>query len=370
MKTSNKINAVFVMEQHLGHRTHYLNLYQLLALSPRLATSWIPITYHTGKPPMTRLPLLCKIRGMLNGRTEAVQGLRATRNYDIAYFNTQVPAVLACEELRRRPYVISTDITPRQYDQFGAYYGHQPDKKDLLGLLKHILNRLVLQRAAHICVWSQWTRASMVHEYGVAPELISVLPPGIDLECWQPGDRKSTQPFKILFVGGDLYRKGGQTLIDAFRSLPSGSAELHLVTRSEIEREPGVFIYQDLTPNDSSLRQLYREAHVFVLPSEAEAFGIAAAEAAASGLPAIVSDSGGLPETVFDGVSGYVVPVGDTQAVAERLRTLSNDPNLCMRMGRAARAHAEQHFNMRHNAEALVAILLAAVQPDVPQAAM
>ena len=60
--------------------------------------------------------------------------------------------------------------------------------------------------------WSTWTRRSLVEEYGVDPQRVEVVPPGIDLERWAPGERREGPP-RILFVGGDLYRKGGATLL-------------------------------------------------------------------------------------------------------------------------------------------------------------
>ena len=54
-----------------------------------------------------------------------------------------------------------------------------------------------------------------------------------------------------------------------------------------------------------------RRAHVFLLPSETESFGLAALEALACGVPVVASRTGGLPEVVRDGEDGYLLPVGD-----------------------------------------------------------
>ena len=68
---------------------------------------------------------------------------------------------------------------------------------------------------------------------------------------------------------------------------------------------------------------------MFLLPSETESFGLAALEAMAWSVPVISSNSGGLPEVNFDGVSGFLSPVGDIDAMAENaLKILKDDTTL------------------------------------------
>jgi glycosyltransferase involved in cell wall biosynthesis len=75
-----------------------------------------------------------------------------------------------------------------------------------------------------------------------------------------------------------------------------------------------------------------------------ESFGLAALEAMACGVPAVASRVGGLPEVVTDGVDGYLVPVDDTQAVAEAALRLLEDAELHARVAAAARRTAETRF--------------------------
>src|SRR5207245_1146841 len=73
-----------------------------------------------------------------------------------------------------------------------------------------------------------------------------------------------------------------------------------------------------------------------------EGWGIANVEAAACGTPALASDSPGLRESVRDGETGFLVPHGDTQALAQRMLALAADPGLVARLGRAGRGFAER----------------------------
>ena len=100
--------------------------------------------------------------------------------------------------------------------------------------------------------------------------------------------------------------------------------------------------------NVPNVEEVVGGSDLFLLPSEAESFGMAALEAMASEVPVIATLSGGLPEVVDDGVSGYLLPVGDVDGMAERaIEILSND-DLALRMGRAGRETATTRFAESH----------------------
>jgi L-malate glycosyltransferase len=79
---------------------------------------------------------------------------------------------------------------------------------------------------------------------------------------------------------------------------------------------------------------------LFVNPSRAESFGVAALEAAASGVPVVASNVGGLPEVVADGETGLLVPAEDPAALAAALAGLIGDPARRRALGRSARERA------------------------------
>lgn len=86
-------------------------------------------------------------------------------------------------------------------------------------------------------------------------------------------------------------------------------------------------------------------ADIAVLPSRAEAFGLAAAEAMALGRPVVVSDVGGLPEVVDHEVTGLVVPPDDVEALTGALTRLLDSPDLRHRLGAAAAESARKRFD-------------------------
>ena len=87
-----------------------------------------------------------------------------------------------------------------------------------------------------------------------------------------------------------------------------------------------------------------RSSDVFVLSSVAEGISNAVLEAMAAGVPVVTTDAGGMTEAVSDGVEGFVVPIRDAKALADRLERLANDPTLRARMGTAARSRAVSEF--------------------------
>jgi N-acetyl-alpha-D-glucosaminyl L-malate synthase BshA len=97
--------------------------------------------------------------------------------------------------------------------------------------------------------------------------------------------------------------------------------------------------------NVPNLEEVLGACDLFLLPSESESFGMAALEAMASEVPVIATRTGGLPEVVFDGYTGFLVPVGEIEAMAERgIEILSND-GLRRKMGKRGREMAIENFD-------------------------
>ena len=128
-----------------------------------------------------------------------------------------MPAVLSPDHVRRIPTVVSLDATPLQYDELGAHYDHGRSN-DCVERLKWKANRACFRRARHIVAWSAWAKQGVVDGYGIDEAKISVVPPGVATALWRV-ERVAADPdapVRILFVGGDLDRKGGDVLLDAY----------------------------------------------------------------------------------------------------------------------------------------------------------
>jgi glycosyltransferase involved in cell wall biosynthesis len=97
---------------------------------------------------------------------------------------------------------------------------------------------------------------------------------------------------------------------------------------------------------------------VSCLSSVHEGVPMAVIESMASGIPVVATDCGALSDMVVDGVNGYLVPVRDAQALADRLGRLADDPLLRRRLGTAAREHVEEHHRIEQTARGYETLLL------------
>ncbi|MBW1787844.1 MAG: glycosyltransferase family 4 protein, partial [Deltaproteobacteria bacterium] len=95
----------------------------------------------------------------------------------------------------------------------------------------------------------------------------------------------------------------------------------------------------------------YRQMDILLMPTVREGFALAVIEAMASGLPVVASDCSSLPELVSDGKSGFLCPVGDTEAFAEKINLLAAAPELRREMGKFNRSLVEARFTVSQMVE-------------------
>ncbi len=362
MSAASPPRVAFVLEQTLGHITHAANLQSLITPNPRIRASFAPIDFEvTGLP--ARVPGFGNwtVRAGIRSR-KAIHGLLRDGPLDAMFIHTQVPAVLAGDYLRRIPTIVSLDATPIQYDQLGSHYGHATGSPRI-ERLKWRLNRECFRRAAIVVTWAEWTKAGLVDDYEVPADKIVVIPPGVDYARWSEVAREPTQdgPLRVLFVGGDLERKGGNVLVTAARRLRDGGTDVHvdLVTRDDLAPEPGITVHHGLTPNSPELIELYHRADVFCLPTLGDCLPMVLSEAGAVGLPLVATDVGAIGEIVRPDDTGLLVPVGDAEALAGALGRLAGDASLRRRLGDRAREVVEKDYNAATNADRLVELLVA-----------
>ena len=96
--------------------------------------------------------------------------------------------------------------------------------------------------------------------------------------------------------------------------------------------------------------ELYRSNDILLSPTVREGFGLAIAEAMACGLPVVASNCSAVPELVDDGKGGFLCPVGDVGAFAEKTNLLARNPELRCQMGEYNRAKVEKMFTLERMA--------------------
>lgn len=161
-----------------------------------------------------------------------------------------------------------------------------------------------------------------------------------------PDEKIDRDADTVLFVGRLAPKKGVEYLIEASASV---AAEHELVIVGDgSERERLERLAADLEvparfegfvdPQD--IDEYYRSSGIFVLPStEGEGMPNAVLEAMSWGIPIVVTTSGALPEMIRDGENGFIVPMRDSEAIAERLELMLEDLKTRRTVGDGARAY-------------------------------
>lgn len=360
----------FALEHSLGHTTHAHNLKAAVAADRLVQPYYVELPYHNTPGAWARLPGV-RSNWSLRASLGAYLGLRRqARSLDALLFHTQVTSLLSAGLMRRVPSLISLDATPLQYDALGAHYGHTPSG-GRLEALKAQLNQRAFAAARGLLTWSAWAKASLVTDYGVPEEKITVLPPGVDIAAWdaaraQRRPRSGSAPLNLLFVGGDFQRKGGDTTLAAFASLPSAlrqRAHLHLVTQTQgLTVGENVTVHTGVTPNSPTLKALFAEADLFVFPTRADCLPQAVLEAMAAGLPVVTTAVAAIPEAVIEGETGRLVPPGEASALALVLEDLLTNPAERARLGQQAREEARARYDAAVNYPRILSRLKATTQ--------
>jgi colanic acid/amylovoran biosynthesis glycosyltransferase len=237
--------------------------------------------------------------------------------------------------------------------------------------------RRLFREAALFTTVSEKMRQDVVSK-GCPHEKVVVHHVGVDVDQFAWHDRPPHDGKTILLtVANFAKRKGLPYLLQALALIRDGfpGLELRIVGgnpfHSEVEAEVHRLI-TDLGVRDNviligsktraSLTAEYHQADIFVLPSvttpdgEKEGIPVVLMEAMATGLPVISTIHAGIPELVVDGRSGYLVPEGDTRALAASIALLLGNRSMWRPMGQAGRNRIEEHFNLARQIDKLESI--------------
>jgi glycosyltransferase involved in cell wall biosynthesis len=264
--------------------------------------------------------------------------------------------------MRDVPTVVSLDATPLQFDTMADAYRHRQQSAPL-EQMKLWINRRTLSRAAAVVTWSEWAAASVIRDYRVPANRVHPIYPGVDIGRFRPrsnGDRRG--PLRVLFVGGDFTRKGGDDLVEAVARLRD-RVELDVVSSAFDIRVPHdlpIRVHRQVSPNSSELLDLMASADAFALPTHGDTLALVVTEAMASGLPVVATTVGAIPNIVVDGVSGILVSPGNVGELAQALEALASDRALGQQMGTAGRALAETQHDAEKNWRRIFALMTAA----------
>lgn len=229
-------------------------------------------------------------------------------------------------------------------------------------LLRNPLHALVLARDAirfrgavhkHFVALSQSNKNEVVRLYGMAPERITVIPNGVDLDRFRPSPAAREEIRRTLgladddlvaiFVGHELERKGLRVLLEALRFLNQDGVSIRLIVasgespdrlRQEFPDLEGLVFF---VGHRQDIERFYAAADVFAMPASYDISPLVGPEALASGLPLVMTDVGDVREYLRDGGNGLLV-ARDAESIAHALSRLASDRALLRRLSESARA--------------------------------
>lgn len=197
--------------------------------------------------------------------------------------------------------------------------------------------------ADHVFYLCDYVRETFIERGFSKDRLFKVGPLTVDPNVYGPSRSKSTE-FTVLAVSNMTPLKGTRYLLDAWDLIDIDEAQLVLCggISDDVQAELGPRIEQDASINHlghvDDIAEQYRQASVFVHPSLTEGFGKVYPEAMASEVPVIATENG---PTEFIDDAGFIVPIRDPKAIAEKLRYLHDNPDEAQHMGERGRTIVE-----------------------------
>lgn len=233
-----------------------------------------------------------------------------------------------------------------------------------------------LFKAADLCLANCEFFRQRVIELGCAPDKITVHRSGLDVNKFpfRLRSHKSSEPVIIATVGRLVEKKGIEYAIRAVVKQAKYYSVVYYIIgdgtlRPSLEKliqelEAEDYIHLLGGKNEAEIIDLLSQTHLFIAPSVTAADGNQDApinvlkEAMAMSIPVLSTLHGGIPELVEDGVSGYLVPERDVDALSQRLGDLLSDTQGWEAMGKAGRAFVEQHYEINSLNDRLVELYL------------
>ena len=227
-------------------------------------------------------------------------------------------------------------ILHEEYQRFGIDFGIHPKTK--------AVELAEYEEADFISIPSLFVKRSFL-EYGIAEEKLVMNPYGVssffkrDESVWQP---QGNQPLRILYVGSLLIRKGLIYLFEALKKLPPKSYEAWFIGKVDSEMKSTVDKYaQDNWKffghvNHYDLARHISACDVAVHPSLQEGLSMVIPQVLTCGVPMIATTNSGGEDVIEEGKTGFIIPIRDPEAIAQRIQQLNEDRKLLESMKTAA----------------------------------
>lgn len=221
----------------------------------------------------------------------------------------------------------------------------------------HELTKFVMKHQDLLTAPSEWLAKETAEHFAIAKPSVKVIPNFVDLDRFRPADATATRAClapegQRIITHASNFRpvKRIEDVVKAFavlrKSIPAVLALVgdgpDLPAAENLARELGVFGDLRMLGQLEHIEPILQASDLFLLPSRAESFGLAALEAMACGCPVLGYRAGGLPEVVIDGKTGILCEEGKDVCLGSVAATLLQDQPRYEAMRKAARVQAER----------------------------
>jgi glycosyltransferase involved in cell wall biosynthesis len=273
---------------------------------------------------------------------------------------------------RRLPAAVLLDSVPATVDEQQRRQGRNGWRRWLSHQVHHRQFALATKSFRFFLPMGSDCAEALERDYEVERGRCRITLAPLDLGRWKAPARDYRKPHKLLFVGNDFVRKGGDFLLKLYAEHLAADWTLTLVSNDQAiaarQLPKGVEWV-----GGRSLDQLiedYRTHDVFILPTQQDYMPQVLSEALATGMPCLAADVGGIRDLVRDGQTGFLLPPGaPASAWAERLSALAANPSEIRRLSIGARQFAEERLG-RDRFDSLVrqTVSFLSSTPKVPRA--
>ncbi|MBH8562371.1 glycosyltransferase family 4 protein [Nostoc sp. CENA67] len=241
------------------------------------------------------------------------------------------------------PYVIYLDYTMGLAKKNWSPWAPFKDEKEFTDWLD--CEKVAYQQATHIFTLGNIVKKSLIEDYGIQSEKITVVGSSSRSQKLYQGE-KSFGSKQILFNGSEFERKGGSLVLAAFRQVKKVLPEAKLVIIGEklAIRENGVENPGYISSADEK-QNLFLKSDLVVAPAYCEPYGLFLVEAFNYGVPCIVSDNDGMPDIVDDGVNGIVIPEPTADILAVKIINLLSNISMLKAMSLNAQHKVKTQLN-------------------------
>lgn len=223
------------------------------------------------------------------------------------------------------------------------------------------LDKKAFENATHCMLASDWAKQSAIKDYNIPADKMTVAPLGANLDLIADVSELKTEMNKIcrlLFLGVEWERKGGQIALETFNMLRRRGIPVHLTiigctppgyieTKNEFTDITVIpFINKHHSGESKQLYSIIRNSDFLLLPTRAECAGVVFCEASAFGIPSITTDTGGVRTYVEDGINGFALPItAGPEDYASKIEALFTSESAYRQLSISSRKKFEDELN-------------------------